>query len=369
MSIAVRIPVTAAKPYDISIGTNLLDDIIHSLDDSTTVAVIHQPTVGELADQIATAAAGSGRHVYSFELPDAEDGKTLEIAGQCWEFLGRIEFGRTDTLIAVGGGAATDLAGFVASTWMRGVRFINIPTSLVGMVDASVGGKTGINTELGKNLVGTFYEPTAVFIDLDTLTTLPQQELTSGLAEIIKIGFIADPEILTLIEQNATHIFDTENSILPELIERAIRVKATVVSKDLHESGLREILNYGHTLGHAIERRENYQWRHGHAVAVGLCFAAALAQEAGYLDDETANKHRRILDAVGLPTQYDAEALDELHELMRRDKKNRGGKLRFVVLNGIAQPTRLVDPDEKLLAAAYKHIALTQPVEEDTASL
>ena len=207
---------------------------------------------------------------------------------------------RSDVVVSLGGGAATDLAGFVAATWMRGVRVVHVPTTLLAMVDAAVGGKTGINTAAGKNLVGAFHEPSAVLVDLATLDTLPRDELVAGSAEIIKAGFIADPTILDLVEADPVAALDPAGAVLPELVRRAIQVKAEVVASDLRESHLREILNYGHTLGHAIERREEYRWRHGAAVSVGLVFAAELARAAGRLDDATADRHRSVL-AIGRP--------------------------------------------------------------------
>ena len=260
-------------------------------------------------------------------------------------------------VVGLGGGAVTDLAGFVAATWMRGVRVIHVPTTLLAMVDAAVGGKTGINTEAGKNLVGSFHEPSAVLIDLATLETVPRNEIVAGMAEVVKTGFIADPVILELIEKDPEAALDPTGTVLPELIRRSVEVKAKVVAADLRESDLREILNYGHTLGHAIERRERYRWRHGAAVAVGLVFAAELGRLAGRLDDATADRHRTILELVGLPTTYDADAFGQLVEGMQTDKKNRAGVLRFVVLDGLAKPGRLEGPDPSLLVAAYSAVA------------
>ncbi|HVK22503.1 MAG TPA: 3-dehydroquinate synthase, partial [Actinokineospora sp.] len=265
---------------------------------------------------------------------------------------------RSDVVVALGGGAVTDLAGFVAAHPCRGVRVVHVPTTLLAMVDAAVGGKTGINTEAGKNLVGVFHEPSAVVVDLATLTTLPRNELVAGMAEVIKGGFIADPVILDLIEADPQAALDPEGDVLPELIRRKIQVKADVVASDLRESSLREILNYGHTLAHAIERRERYRWRHGAAVSVGMVFVAELARLAGKLDDATADRHRSILTSIGLPVGYDADALPQLIEGMLGDKKTKSGVLRFVVLDGLAKPSRLEGPDPALLAAAYSAIAV-----------
>ncbi|MGH3708967.1 MAG: 3-dehydroquinate synthase, partial [Pseudonocardiaceae bacterium] len=260
-------------------------------------------------------------------------------------------------VVGFGGGAVTDLAGFVAANWLRGVRVVQVPTTLLAMVDAAVGGKTGINTDAGKNLVGSFHEPAAVLVDLATLHTLPRAELVAGMAEVVKAGFIADPVILERIEADPDAALDPAGPVLEELVGRAIKVKADVVAADLRESHLREVLNYGHTLGHALERREGYRWRHGAAVSVGMVFAAELARLTGRLDDATAQRHRAVLTSIGLPTGYDASALPELLEGMRNDKKTRSGVLRFVVLDGLAKPGRLEDPDPELLAAAYAAVA------------
>jgi 3-dehydroquinate synthase len=291
------------------------------------------------------------------ELPDAEDGKALAVAGFCWEVCGRIGLTRGDVVISLGGGAATDLAGFVAATWMRGVRVVHVPTTLLAMVDAAVGGKTGINTAAGKNLVGAFHEPSAVLVDLAVLDTLPAAELAAGSAEIVKAGFIADPVILDLFEADPAAALDPAGVVLPELVRRSIQVKADVVAADLRESHLREILNYGHTLAHAIERREDYRWRHGAAVSVGLVFAAELARAAGRLDEATAARHRAILQSLGLPVSYERGALPELVQTMRGDKKSRAGMLRFVVLDGLAAPSRLEGPAPELLETAYAAVS------------
>ncbi|MBF6435813.1 3-dehydroquinate synthase [Nocardia cyriacigeorgica] len=356
-----RLEVRTADPYPVIIGRGLLGELVESVTGSgsgvRTVAIFHQPPLAETAEVVRKALADTGIDAHRIEIPDAEAGKDLAVAGFCWEVLGRIGLTRNDVIVSLGGGAATDLAGFVAATWMRGVKIVHVPTTLLAMVDAAVGGKTGINTEAGKNLVGCFHEPAAVLVDLATLETVPHNEIVAGMAEIIKAGFIADPVILDLIEADPKAALDPTGDVLPELIRRAIAVKAEVVAADLKEAALREILNYGHTLGHAIERRERYRWRHGAAVAVGLVFAAELGRLAGRLDDATADRHRTVLESVGLPTTYDADALPQLLESMQTDKKTRSGVLRFVVLDGLAKPGRLEGPDPTLLAAAYSAIA------------
>ncbi len=349
------IEVGADQPYPVLVGRAVRDRL------AATVAglgagralVVHQPALTDAAEAARKQLEASGVDAHRVEVPDAEEGKSLAVAGFCWEVCGQAGLTRSDVVVGLGGGAVTDLAGFVAATWMRGVRVVHVPTTLLAMVDAAVGGKTGINTAAGKNLVGAFHEPSAVLVDLETLQTLPADELVPGSAEIVKAGFIADPVILDLIEADPAAALDPAGPVLPELVRRAIRVKADVVSADLRESHLREILNYGHTLGHAIERREAYRWRHGNAVSVGLVFAAELARAAGRLDDATADRHRRLLAALGLPVSYTPGVLDELIATMHGDKKARSGKLRFVVLDGLGVPGRLEDPDRDLLERAY----------------
>ncbi|WP_149359810.1 3-dehydroquinate synthase [Lolliginicoccus suaedae] len=357
MSEPIRVEVATDQPYPVVIGRGLLGDIVSELKGVQAIAIFYQPPLGETAEALRAALEESGAEAHRIEIPDAEDGKELAVAGFCWEVLGRIGLSRSDAIISLGGGAATDLAGFIAGTWMRGIRIVHVPTTLLAMVDAAVGGKTGINTEAGKNLVGVFHEPSAVFVDLVTLETLPRNEIVAGMAEIIKAGFIADPVILDLIEADPEAALDPTGEVLPELIRRSVDVKAKVVAADLKESNLREILNYGHTLGHALERRERYRWRHGAAVSVGLVFAAELGRLAGRLDDETADRHARILKLIGLPVSYDPDAFTDLMKGMRSDKKNRSGMLRFVVLDGLAKPGRLEAPDPSLLAAAYSVVA------------
>ncbi|AMY55690.1 MULTISPECIES: 3-dehydroquinate synthase [Nocardiaceae] len=361
MTEPVRVQVESANPYPVIIGRGLLTDLVDELAGTATVAIFHQPPLAETAEAVRAALADKGIDAHRIEIPDAEDGKDLAVAGFCWEVLGRIGLTRSDAIVSLGGGAATDLAGFVAATWMRGVRIVHVPTTLLAMVDAAVGGKTGINTDAGKNLVGSFHEPAAVLVDLATLETVPKNEIVSGLAEVIKTGFIADPVILDIIESDPAAALDPTGDVLPELIRRSVEVKARVVAADLRESNLREILNYGHTLAHAIERREQYRWRHGAAVSVGLVFAAELGRLAGRLDDATADRHRTILESVGLPVTYDEHAFADLLKGMQTDKKNRAGLLRFVVLDGLAKPGRLEGPDPALLVAAFSAVGREAP--------
>ena len=349
---------SAAQNYDVVVGRGLLGSLPGLLGERVRrVLVIHPRALRLTGDTVRDELAAAGFTSLTAEIPDAEEGKHIQVAAFCWQVLGQNDFTRSDAIVAVGGGAVTDLAGFVAATWLRGVKVIHMPTSLLGMVDASVGGKTGINTAEGKNLVGAFHPPAGVLVDLDTLDTLPKNEMISGMAEVIKCGFIADPAILELIEKDPAAVTDPRSDAVRELIERAITVKAKVVSEDLKEAGQREILNYGHTLGHAIELAERYSWRHGAAVAVGMMFAAELARSVGRLSDADADRHRSILESLGLPITYRRDRWQALLDGMRRDKKSRGDLLRFVVLDGVGRPGILDVPDTSLLFAAYQEIA------------
>ncbi|MDG4830352.1 3-dehydroquinate synthase [Solwaraspora sp. WMMD1047] len=348
-----RIPVGGERPYDVLVGRDLLAELPELVVGAARVAVLHTPALGDRAGAVADRLRSAGVEPVPIEVPDAEAGKDIEVAAACWDRLGAAGFTRTDAVVGIGGGALTDLAGFVAACWLRGVRWVPVPSSLLGMVDAAVGGKTGVNSSAGKNLVGAFHPPAGVLCDLSMLDTLPPVDLVAGLAEVVKCGFIADPAILDLIEADPAGAADAGKPVLRELIERAIRVKVAVVSGDLYESGQREILNYGHTLAHAIEKVEGYRWRHGHAVAVGLIYAAALGRRTGRLDAPTADRHRSVLNLLGLPTGYPAAAWPDLLAAMRVDKKARGSRLRFVVLDGLARPGVLSGPDDEELRAAF----------------
>lgn len=357
MSSTTVIPVTGSSAYDIVIGRSLLNEIPKQLGDSVKkVLVIHPVALTISAEALQSSLRDSGYEVLLAGVPDSEDAKRVEVAAFCWGILGKADFTRSDAIIGFGGGSTTDLAGFVAATWLRGVKVIQVPTTLLGMVDAAVGGKTGINTAEGKNLVGSFHAPAAVIIDLDTLETLPRNELLASYGEIVKCGFIADEKILQILEKDVNTATDVHSEEFREIIERCVRIKAKVVSEDLKESGLREILNYGHTLGHAIEHNERYQWRHGVAISIGMVFVAELAQLAGKLAPEIVDRHRSILASLGLPTSYRASEFEKLLSTMQRDKKSRAGSLRFVVLEQVGKPVILSAPSVELLHAAYQEI-------------
>jgi 3-dehydroquinate synthase len=353
----IEVKVSGERPYPVLVGRDLLGMLPSLVDGAARAAVLFAGPLREYAEQVAGTLGAAGVDPLPLPVPDAEAGKTVEVAATCWDALGAAGFTRTDVVVGVGGGAVTDLAGFVAACWLRGVAVVQVPTSLLGMVDAAVGGKTGVNTAAGKNLVGAFHPPAGVLCDLSTLDSLPVVDRTAGLAEVVKCGFIADPAILELIERDPGAVADPRGAALRELVVRSVRVKADVVGADLRESGLREILNYGHTLAHAIENVEGYAWRHGHAVSVGLVYAAALGRLAGRLDATTAHRHEDVLTSLGLPVRYSGSAWPRLRSVMRVDKKARGGRLRFVVLDGLAAPSILDSPDEELLRAAFAEIA------------
>ncbi|WP_228927058.1 3-dehydroquinate synthase [Streptomyces sp. DH7] len=347
-----------SDPYEVLVGHQLLGELPQLIGDrARRVAVLHPEALAETGEAVRQDLADQGYEAIAIQLPNAEEAKTVEVAAYCWKALGQTGFTRTDVIVGIGGGATTDVAGFVAATWLRGVRWIAIPTTVLGMVDAAVGGKTGINTAEGKNLVGAFHPPAGVLCDLAALDSLPVNDYVSGMAEIIKAGFIADPVILDLVEADPEGARTPAGPHTAELIERSIRVKAEVVSSDLKESGLREILNYGHTLAHAIEKNERYKWRHGAAVSIGMVFAAELGRLAGRLDDATADRHRSVLASVGLPLTYRGDQWPKLLENMKVDKKSRGDLLRFIVLDGIGKPTVLEGPDPAVLLAAYGEVS------------
>lgn len=343
--------------YTVTVGAGALAGLAPHLREGRRLLVVHQPGREPLVEQVRALAAEHDGQVLTAIVPDAEAGKDAAVLVDLWGRLGRAGFTRDDLVVGAGGGAVTDLAGFVAATWLRGVDVVHLPTSLLGVVDAAVGGKTGINTAEGKNLVGAFHPPRAVLCDPAWLSGMSRPDYVSGLAEVLKCGFIADPRILELVEADPDAATRADSPVTVELITRAVQVKADVVTADLRESSLREILNYGHTLGHAIEQVEGYTWRHGDAVAVGMVYAAELALRAGLGDEALVARHREVLASVGLPVGYRPGRWDALRAAMARDKKSRGSTLRFVVLEGLARPRRLEGPEEQWLQEAYRAVS------------
>lgn len=363
---AVHVTGSGIDPYDVRIGERAMSHLPELLGDQVTrVALIHTQPVQRHSDHARALLRQGGYEVVDIVVPDAEAGKTVDVANGVWQRLGEEGFTRSDAIVGVGGGAATDLAGFIAATWMRGVRYVNCPTSMLAMVDASTGGKTGINTPQGKNLVGSFYTPAGVLADVRTLASLPNDIFIEGFGEVAKSGFIMDEEILRILESHAaalrgfdgaTFLESPLKDVVCELIERTVRVKVYHVSSDLKEQGLREFLNYGHTLGHAIEQIEHFRWRHGNAVAVGMVFAAELSNLLGYIDRDLVDYHRSLLGALGLPTSWGGGAWSDVLALMHRDKKARGNMLRFVVLDRVGHVIHLENPPMEAVEEAFRRI-------------
>jgi len=358
----IVIEVAAEHTYDVIIGRGLLGELPRYLAGVAKVAIVHTATLGASAEAIRDDLESQGFEPVLIEIPIGEEAKSVEVVAFVWEALGTSGFTRSDAIVGLGGGATTDLAGFAAATWLRGIRVVQIPTTLLAMVDAAVGGKTGINTAAGKNLVGSFHSPHGVLCDINALETLPRNDLVAGMAEVVKVGFTSDASILTDIAADPSGAADPNGALLTDLVRRAVQVKADVVGRDFKETGSggvigREALNYGHTLGHAIERVENYEWRHGAAISVGMVYVAELARLGGKLSDADVLAHRAALEALGLPTSYAPGRWERLLSAMQMDKKARGATLRFVVLQGMQNPVIWEGPDPALLVAAYEAVS------------
>ncbi len=288
------------------------------------------------------------KNLFLLSTPNGESQKNSKFLELIWKKAASVGIERTDAIIGFGGGATTDLAGFAAATWLRGIDWYAMPTSLAGMVDASIGGKTGLNSQSGKNLIGSFYSPRSVLIDTNYLTKLPARDLSAGMAEVIKCGFISDYKILNLVQDDVID-FD-------QLIYRAVKVKAKVVAKDFKESKLREILNYGHTLGHAIEKDSKFRLRHGEAVSIGMVFAAELSNELVGLSKEVVDLHRVLSSNFKLPISYPKSRWKSLSALLLKDKKVKQGKVRFIGISKIGKPVWLEDVPSNTLARVYERI-------------
>ena len=357
-TVMTRIPVGGDQPYEVVVGAEILGALPGLVGErAETVAVIHDERLAPLAEQARRALADAGYQVHVTAVPSGEAAKDVAVLARLWSWLAEARVSRSDCVVGIGGGASTDLAGFAAATWLRGVPVVLVPTTLLGMVDAAVGGKTAIDIAAGKNLVGAFHPPAGVLADLATLATLPREDYVAGLAEVIKAGFIADGEILRLVAADPAGAAQPGGASARELVERAIAVKARVVAADLREAGLREMLNYGHTLGHAIEKRERYAFRHGDAVAIGMVFAAEVGRLSGHLTEEDVALHKKLLTDVGLPVTYRSDAWADLRATMSLDKKTRGARLRMVVLDGVGNPVSYDSPPEDLLTQAYQAVA------------
>lgn len=346
------IEVRAERSYTVQVDCTWQEELATLLSSRSRVAIVVPSALESKIDALATG----GAHSCVIVIPDGEVSKSSACLTTIWEELGKEGFTRSDVVVAIGGGTTTDIAGFAAATWLRGIDWIAIPTSMAGMVDAAIGGKTGMNSSVGKNLIGAFHSPSQVLIDLSWLGSLSDRDFAAGLAEVIKTGFISDPEILKLINGSNLTSIRKDRSLTVELIARSIRVKAAVVSADFKESFAREILNYGHTVGHAIELHSGYSLRHGEAVSIGMVYAAELANIKGILDAQVVQVHREILANMGLPIAYDAKAWPQILQTIAMDKKARGREVRFVGISAIGTTVRMEKLSESDLTLAYERI-------------
>jgi 3-dehydroquinate synthase len=364
---AARVDVTTTHGgYPVLIGRGLLgrlDELLPALPGAEAAAVVFTLPVAHLADRAEPALARRGLAVHRLEVPAGEDAKRLEVVAGLYERLARVPTHRADPVVAVGGGATTDAAGFAAATWLRGVPLVNLPTTLLGMVDAAVGGKTGVDLPAGKNLVGAFHQPVAVVADLDALAGLPPVEVRAGLAEVAKAGLVGDPGLVAALAGTAGPAATGDPDALVPLVEAAVQVKAAVVGADERETAggegpvSRAFLNYGHTLGHALERLAGYQGlRHGEAVALGMVFAARVAEAVGLAAPGLARGHVELLRALGLPVGGVRLDPEEVLAAMATDKKHHQGP-RLVLLREVGRPTVVPAPDRGVLVAAIRSLA------------
>jgi 3-dehydroquinate synthase len=351
-----EIEVNAEHKYSVRITGDWRGDLSPIASKRDRVAIIYSAAMSSLLPILSFSNA----EVTLIEVPDGEAGKSATVMTFIWGKLAEAGFTRSDLIVAIGGGTVTDVAGYAAASWLRGIDWVAVPTTLAGMVDASVGGKTGINSPYGKNLIGAFHSPISVIIDPSWLRTLSDRDFTAGMAEVVKCGFIDDEEILNTIKGKSLQEIRTNSSLVNNLIERSVATKAKVVSEDFKESELREILNYGHTFGHAIERVSNYSIRHGEAVAIGMVFVAELSVEQGLISTDLLSRHREVLSGIGLPislSQVSGGAhWPALYAAMSLDKKARGSSIRFVVLNSVGNCGRLEGVTEEQLKSAYEKV-------------
>jgi 3-dehydroquinate synthetase len=353
------------------VGTGLvdrLDELLPPFPGAEAAAVVSSAPLDTIAGRAAVALGRRGLAVHRIEVPAGEDAKRLEVVAGLYQRLAAVPTRRADPVVAVGGGATTDVAGFAAATWLRGVPLVNLATTVLGMVDAAVGGKTGVDLEAGKNLVGAFHQPVAVVADLDTLAGLPAAEVRSGLAEVAKAGLAGDPALAEALHRAAGPAVAGDPEALAPLVEGAVRVKAAVVGADEQEEAAdgaapgrdapvgRLLLNYGHTLGHALERLAGYRGvRHGEAVALGMVFAARVAEAIGLAGPGLAAGHVELLAALGLPVGGVRLDPDRVLAAMATDKKQRRG-LRLVLLRAPGQPRLVTNPDREVLVAAIRSL-------------
>jgi 3-dehydroquinate synthase len=342
------------RSYPIHIGAGLLAraELIAACLPKKKAAIITNTVVGPLyLAPLVRALESQGVEVISIALPDGEQHKDWGTLNRIFDALLQHRCERGTTLIALGGGVVGDLTGFAAATYMRGVPFVQVPTTLLAQVDSAVGGKTAINHPLGKNMIGAFYQPRAVIADTDTLSTLPPRELAAGLAEVIKYGLIRDPVFLDWLENNMTRLMKREPESLAYAIERSCAIKAEIVGLDEREDGVRALLNLGHTFGHAIEAGTGYgTWLHGEAVGAGMLLATRLSKKLGFISESDVRRVDAILRAAGLPVKAPDLGLERYLELMGHDKKVDAGRIRFVLLKRIGEAFVSADVPRPALA-------------------
>jgi 3-dehydroquinate synthase len=349
------------RSYPILIGQALFSnpDLIGKHIAGRRVAIVTNVTVGPLyLDRLSRTLTAAGKTVTTIVLPDGEEEKNWASLMKVFDVLLAEKCDRKTTLVALGGGVIGDLTGFAAASYMRGVPFIQVPTTLLAQVDSSVGGKTGINHPLGKNMIGAFYQPQAVIADTSTLDTLPPRELSAGLAEVIKHGAIIDARFFDWIEANIEKLVAKDKAAIAYAIQRSCEIKADVVRQDEREGGLRAILNFGHTFGHAIEAGLGYgEWLHGEAVGCGLVMAADLSHRLGFIDAGTKSRIAALVQAADLPTVAPDLGAERWIELMQVDKKNEGGEIKFILIKPLGTPVIMPVPQDALratLAACVK---------------
>jgi 3-dehydroquinate synthase len=336
-TIQVELP---PHPYPIHIGPGLLatDGPLAELVAGARVLVISNDTVAALHGERLRAALARAGHVGECVLPDGERWKNLETMARIFDAAIDHGCARDCWFVALGGGVVGDMAGFAAATWQRGVRLIQVPTTLLAQVDSSVGGKTGVNHPRGKNMIGAFHQPRAVIADTDTLSTLDDRQFRAGLAEVIKYGLIRDGDFFAWLEAELDAVLAREPAALAHIIEQSCRNKAEVVAEDERETGVRALLNLGHTFGHAIETATGYDtWLHGEAIAAGMCMAARLSTRIGWLTQTECDRVEALFQRVPLPTQPPAIGGTRMRELMQSDKKTLGGRMRLILLEGVGR--------------------------------
>lgn len=348
----LKVPVsTPGGRYDIAIGPGLLDALDDTLGrlDPTSVAIVSDPTVAALYGERVAAAARRVAQTQSFVLPAGEHDKSLAMASRIVDHLVEMAADRRTVLVALGGGVIGDIAGFAAAVYMRGIRVVQVPTTLLSQVDSSVGGKTGVNHPQGKNLIGAFHQPAAVVADTSTLRSLPSRELAAGIAEILKHGLIADAPYFDATAAALPQLLARDDAALGRAIARSCEIKAGVVGRDERESGERALLNFGHTFGHAIEALTGFgTWLHGEAVGCGMCLASDLSRRVGLLGQADCERIASVIASAGLPTRIGGLSADAAVRTMRGDKKAEAGSIRFILLDRLGHAVQRPVPDAQL---------------------